>query len=689
MPYTIPTNLLTEIDELEANIASFRRGDLDPVAMKAKRVPFGVYEQRTPETYMTRIRCTGGTITPSQFAEVSRLAKDYGSPFVHLTTRQDIQIHDVPLELVPSLMRDLAAIGLSSRGGGGNTVRNILASEDAGQNPSELFDVGPWVDALTERVIREGDSWNLPRKFKISFAANDDDSSYASFNDLGFFPRRGPSGEPGFKVYAAGGLGGKPRTAILLREFLPAPEVHLVVSGIKKFFDRNGNRKNKRAARLRFLRDKFGDEGLVEKLLEAVEQERSTGWAPLEPIARPVSTPSSSGTTAPLPGFDAWRERHVSPAKRAGIFNVRVPVLLGDIPATKGIELGKALESFGTDVLRLGIRQNLSLAGVVGDRLPELHGILLGAGLAEDPGLVESIVACTGADTCKLGMCLPKGATRELASRLPASGLDLPSLEGLRIHVSGCPNTCAQHMLADLGFYGIARRQGEHSYPAYRVVAGGIVGEGKARLAREITQVSAWKMPQFTTEALEAFQKESAGRAFVEWLDAEGEARLVAIAGNLSEIPLWEESHAPYIDWSATEPFSPAKGGAECSAGLFDLIDVDRRAIAKLRADLELDPDEPSVLYQLLLATSRVLLITRSLEPVGDRATFNGFIEQFLKTELVPSHFSSLLLRAKELGPAGVSGRTSEILELADLVEALYQGMDDSLRFPELAAAKS
>lgn len=324
MPYTIPEALHAEIDELEALIQRFRSGDLDPVTMKAKRVPFGVYEQRTPGTYMTRIRCTGGTITPSQFARVAELAAEYGSPFVHLTTRQDIQIHDVDLGRVPSLSRELAAIGLSSRGGGGNTVRNILASEDAGQNLSELFDVGPWVDALTDRVIREGDSWNLPRKFKISFAANDADSSLAGFNDLGFFPRLGPDGEPGFKVYVAGGLGGKPRTALPFEEFVPAVEVHLVVTAIKKFFDKNGNRKNKRAARLRFLRDKFGDEGLLAELREAVVQERASGWEPLVPkVARSAWLRHLRGRLRPRPG--SRRGRAVafgrglagSPARRA------------------------------------------------------------------------------------------------------------------------------------------------------------------------------------------------------------------------------------------------------------------------------------------------------------------------------------------------------------------------------------
>jgi len=218
-------------------------------------------------------------------------------------------------------------------------------------------------------------------------------------------------------------------------------------------------------------------------------------------------------------------------------------------------------------------------------------------------------------------------------------------------------------------------------------VVGGVIEEGKARLAREIAQVSAWKMPDFVVEALRAFQETREGRSFAQWLDAAGEAKLVALAETFAAVPDWSENQAPYIDWSATEPFSPARGGAECSAGLFDLIEVDRKAIERAREVLDESPEDVRALYATLLSTARMLLIARSLEPVGDRAVFEAFATEFVKTGLVPARFSSLLLRARELGVVGASGRSAEVLELASIVEALYQGMDDSLRFPELPAA--
>ncbi|MEK7392233.1 MAG: nitrite/sulfite reductase, partial [Fibrobacterota bacterium] len=482
MPYTNPDSLLPEIDELEGAIRQFEAGELDFGILKARRVPFGVYEQRTPGTYMTRIRCTAGTVTPTQFAALADLADRYGSPFLHLTTRQDIQIHDVSIGQIPSLLRDLAAIGLSSRGGGGNTVRNILGSPEAGHDKDEVFDIGPWVDALTDRLIREKDSWNLPRKFKISFASSDKDTALAGFNDLGFYPVPGPSGEPGFESWAAGGLGGKPRTALLLRPWIPASQAHVVTLAIKKFFDANGNRRNKRQARLRFLRDRFGDEGLLEKLNQAIDQELASGFEPLVPQSRSPAPAWTGSVGTPGPGYAVWLSRNVEIHPKTETALVRVPVLLGDVDTDTARAFGNGLEPFGTDVIRLGLRQDLVLVGVPVGRLPDLHTLLAPLGLAKTTGGVEDVVACTGADTCKLGMCFPKGATRALVDAAAKAGLADNAFEGLRVHISGCPNSCAQHMLADLGFFGAARRQGQRMYPAYRVVVGGVLGRGKARL---------------------------------------------------------------------------------------------------------------------------------------------------------------------------------------------------------------
>lgn len=683
MPYTIPESLHAEIDDLEAVIRQFQDGQLDPAILKTRRVPFGVYEQRTPDTFMCRIRCTGGAVSPAQLSALADLADRFGSPFLHLTTREDVQIHDVEIGQIPSLLRDLAAIGLSSRGGGGNTVRNILVSPEAGNDPEGTFDPSPWADALVERVIREKDSWNLPRKFKIAFSSSDRDTAMAGFNDLGFFPVLSPLGEPGFEVWAAGGLGGKPRPALLLRPWLPASEIHLATTAIKKFFDANGNRRNKRTARLRFLRDRFGDEGLVDQLNRAIESERADGFAPLEPLLPSPMRQPQAPPRAPEPGYREWLETNVRIHPRTGIALARVPVLLGDLATDVARKLGRALAPFGDRVLRVGMRQDLVVAGIPAERLPELHALLAGLDLAKPSGGVEEVVACTGADTCKLGLCFPKGAVRALKDALARSGLARGAFDGLRVHISGCPNSCAQHMVADLGFFGAARRQGERMYPAYRVVAGGTLGRGKARLARDIGQIPAKRLPEFVSQVVAAWRS-SGVAAFGAWIDSDGEARAKEILGTFAAVPDWSVDATPYFDWGATEPFSPTRGGAECSAGLFDLIDIDKESIQRERTRIAAEGATEDAAKAIVFHSSRMLLVAREIEPTTPRGVYDGFLLGFVSEGLVAERFGGLVAAARDGLP--LVDRIDEALELADTVEALYASMDDSLRFAVLPA---
>ena len=219
MFYRIPDNLASELEELDSYIARFKSGEIDAATLKVRRVPFGCYEQRQDGTYMVRIRTTGGALTPQQLQTIAELSARYGSEAIHITTRQEFQIHDVDLDNVLPIMRALLLAGLASRGGGGNTVRNILVSPDAGVSPDEVFDPSPYAFALTSRLIAESDSWLLPRKYKIAFSNSAADSSYAEFNDLGLITQI-RNGEKGFRVYVAGGLGTKPEVGHLLHDFI-------------------------------------------------------------------------------------------------------------------------------------------------------------------------------------------------------------------------------------------------------------------------------------------------------------------------------------------------------------------------------------------------------------------------------------------------------------------------------------
>ena len=258
MSYEIPASLPGELDELESLIGKYRSGALDAASLKARRVPFGCYEQRKDGTYMVRVRTTGGALTPAQLRSLAVVCDKYGSDMIHITTRQEFQVHEVAIENVIAVMRDLLSAGLASRGGGGNTVRNIMISPDAGVSPEEVFDPSPYAFALTSRLLSEADSWVLPRKFKITFSNSGKDTAYAQFNDLGFVAKI-EDGVKGFKVYVAGGMGSKPEVAHLLHEFIPWSDTYVVAEAAKRLFDKHGNRKNKNAARLRYLWNQLGE----------------------------------------------------------------------------------------------------------------------------------------------------------------------------------------------------------------------------------------------------------------------------------------------------------------------------------------------------------------------------------------------------------------------------------------------
>ena len=590
MSYQIPENLDSELEELDGYIKRHLAGELDAATLKVRRVPFGCYEQRRDGSYMVRVRTTGGAHTPAQLQAMAVIAARYGSPWIHITTRQEFQIHDIALENVVQSMRELYEFGLAARGGGGNTVRNILVSPDAGVGVDEIFDPSPYAFALTTRLIAEPDSWLLPRKFKIAFSNSDADTSYARFNDVGFIAQL-RDGQQGFRVYVAGGLGTKPQVGHLLHGFIPGEDVYAVTTAIKRLFDQHGNRKNRNAARLRFLWNSLGEERfrqLYEEQLQAVRAEGVAALA-LDDLPGAGAIPDFPPDHDGSPEFWQWKQRYVEPQKQPGWCSVLVPVFLGNLDTDDAVRLARFLAPFGDQVLRATFGQNLRLRNIPEAYLANVfHAVREIGELASAPRLLGNSISCTGADTCRLGICRPKGALAAVVEKLTASGLDLNRIPDFRLNLSGCPNTCGQHMLADLGFYGNVARRGQQMFPAYAVVAGARVGDGAARLARPIDRVSARDLPRFVEDVLKLWLEKKSGHAsFADYIDAEGADDLRGIADRYRNIPAPEADRSYYCDWDSDEMFSLAgKSAGECSAGLFDLIEVDLKQARRLREQL-------------------------------------------------------------------------------------------------------
>ncbi len=692
--YAIPPMLIEEIDRLEDLIQRFSKGAVNENELKAHRVPFGVYEQREKGTYMVRVRCPGGLITPEQLNGVADLSLKYGAGQLHITTRQELQIHHVKLEGIVRIIRALFDIGLSSRGGGGNTVRNIMASWDAGIAADEAFDVTPYAVALTERFIAENDSWTLPRKFKISFSGSERDNAFATVNDLGFVARI-KQGKRGFKVFVAGGMGRSPQIASVLHDFIPDRDVYVVARAVKNLFDRYGNRKNRHQARLRFLWRKLGSERFVQLYQEELKTLKAQNLPPLElkefkneeqvlSAVQPIKTQTAE--------FERWKRRYVRAQRQTNLFVVTLPIALGILEARSAQDIAQFARHFGPNTIRFTPQQNITLRNIPERYLGNLYHLAQQVTpLSKEPPLLGNAIACAGASTCQLGICRSRDALTALASELKLAEVDLDLFSELRLNISGCSNACGQHFLADLGFFGKVGRRNHISYPAYNIVAGAQISASGSQFAQKIEEVSARDLPVFVARFLKVYQARRAEfPSFSDFLKKEGQKQAQQICEELRPIPEIEQNKNYYFDWGTNEPFTLAgRGQGECSAGLFDLIEMDLNEIKAIAANLNgASALRNERLYRLVLLTARMLLITRGVEAKSDEQVFEAFTSHFLNSGLVDSRFKIIIEAAKSKNYSELNSLKNEALNLALVVEQLYHSMDDSLRFHNEPSSK-
>jgi sulfite reductase (ferredoxin) len=687
--YILPKTLKTEIETFREQVSDFRNNKTEAVKFKAIRVPMGIYEQRKDDTYMVRVRCTGGIISPAQLKGVAQAARQYGSGDIHITTRQELQIHNVKLENTPDLLESLYTLNLSSRGGGGNTVRNIMASENAGIAPDEVFDVTPYFVALTNTLIAEPDSWSLPRKLKIAFSGNDFDNSNALFNDVGFVATK-KKGKDGFKVYIGGGTGSAPSTGHLLFDFLLPEDVLYVTEAVKKLFSDHGNRRNRHKARLRYVFYKLGKEKVFELFFEYFNALKQEAGYPLNLPTLNFKIEKGSPADSSKPGtpYAQWYRRYVKEQKQTGLFSVEIPFEHGITNADTLENLSDFLNPLGNDVIRLNMRQNIRLRNIPGNKLYALYGYLTQIGTdTEFPRILNNLVACTGADTCRLGICLSKGESSAIRKELNKSRPEvLDALHDVHINLSGCPNSCGQHLAADLGFYGKASRN-DRLYPAYYVTIGGKTGAETAKLGKKAGEINARDLPVFTREILENYTSVRDNyNSFSNYLESEGEQYIQTLLNKYREIPSFEEDKNYYFDWGGQELFSvKGKGKPECSAGMFDMIDFDRDAITSLQEELknagQNKKTEGEILNKIVFHASRMLLVTRGIEPKSHTEVFDGFIKHFIDEGYISQHLKTAVELARRNDVDTIRSVRNEIFTLADEVNALYESMDDSLQF--------
>jgi sulfite reductase (ferredoxin) len=679
--------LAQDIEQHALDVDRFLKGELSASILKSRRVPRGIYEQRQNGTYMVRVRVPGGALSAAQVRALAGVGSRHGSGTLHVTTRQDIQIHDVTIEQTPAIMRELFAAGLTSKGGGGNTVRNVTACPFAGICPAERFDVMPCVVAVTEHLIGLPGSYNLPRKYKIAFSGCGADCALAGVNDLGFIAHV-RDGVPGFSVYAGGGMGAESRVGDRMEEWVPASEVIRIAEAVRRLFDRLGDRRNRRRARLRFAVERIGADAFREMLRETVQAVALEGIPACE-----IGTEFATKPVAPLGDYRTLLSRtddvNMLRQRQPGYVAVPLQLPVGQISWKALDGLAEVAERFSAEkMLRATQDQNLLLRFVSESELDALRGELdrlLGPDAVRHNAL-HSFTTCTGAATCRLGLCLSQNAARACADRLAGAGIEPATLQAVDIRINGCPNACGQHPIGTIGLFGAAQRVGERLVPAYRVLLGARRGEGRTRLGEAAGAVPARALPAFLADLLRDFQADRGPREpFADYFDRKGMSHFQSMLARHTKTPDYADDPAFYRDWGKDEDFTLAgRGAGECGAGVFEVIAEDLSAAAKAMEQAETDTESGEALFRGLLATARALLITRGLDSQDLDIILRAFETHFVDTGLVDAGFRGLLARGRgyrEGWREALSGRREEIRRLLDRVEQLYSTMDAELRF--------
>jgi len=451
-------------------IAAFQEGRIPEPEFRRIRAEWGVYQERD-RRHFVRVRRPAGTMTPPDLRALAAIARGYGSGRVHITTRQDVQIHGLAVEALPAVLTALRSAGLSSRAACGDTVRNITTCPLAGVCPHERFDVTPWARAVHADLAETERATGLPRKLKIAFSGCRRDCAGAAAHDVGFVAEGEPR-RPGFCVFVGGGLGATSRWADRLEEFIDARATGRVVRAVRNVFAEHGNRTERSKARLRFLVESLGFDQF-----RRLYRRELAGTAPppiavpLRPPAGPPRTPLATFPAVPRPEFDRWRNRNVKPQKQPGRYVVEVPLFLGQVEADALAGLADIADELAEAEVRATIRQNLTLRHVREPQLVRLHARLAELGLLDPRAdLCRNLIVCVGAPACRLGRCPIRHLARRFADRLAEEGLDLGEHA---VHLSGCPNACSRHPTAAIGAYGRPKLEGGELRVRYVIRAGG------------------------------------------------------------------------------------------------------------------------------------------------------------------------------------------------------------------------
>jgi len=564
-----------DIIELDKKIREFKGGEVDEEKFRSLRLARGVYGQRQQGVQMIRIKLPYGKVSSNQLLRISDVSDEYSRGRLHITTRQDIQIHYVDLERTPELWAQLERDEVTIREACGNTVRNVTASETAGIDVDEPFDVSPYAQAVFEYFLRNPIGQEMGRKFKVSFSASDADTGLSYMHDLGFIAKE-KDGKRGFKVMLAGGLGSQPRHADELYSFLPTDKIIPLMEGVIRVFDRYGERKSRAKARMKFLLKDIGLDGfkklLEEEQLAVPHQTYSINIADYPEVkVAEVETPEVF--IEDQEAFEQRKSTNLVPQKQAGYVAIGIKVLLGDFYTDKARKLAKLVQDYAAGEIRLSLRQNILIPYVKEELVPFFYQELKKLGFAEAGyNKALDITACPGTDTCNLGIASSTGIADELERVIKAEYPHYIKNPDVVIKISGCMNACGQHNMAHIGFQGMSiRTKDKLVAPALQVLlGGGNFGDGKARFADKVAKIPSKRGPQALRLILDDFEANGNGSSFTDYYEEKGQIYFYDFLKPLTDVDNLTQDD--FIDWGNEEKYKKEIGIGECAGVIVDLV---------------------------------------------------------------------------------------------------------------------
>jgi len=565
-----------DIIDLEKKINLYYEGKIDEQRFRSLRLARGVYGQRQFGVQMIRIKLPYGKVTSEQLHRIAAVSDEYSRGRLHITTRQDIQIHHVSLDRTPELWAELEKDDITLREACGNTVRNITASETAGIDVNEPFDVSPYAHAMFEFFLRNPICQEMGRKFKISFSGTNEDTALSFMHDLGFIAKI-QNGEIGFKVMLGGGLGSQAILADTLFEFISADKIIPTTEAVLRVFDRHGERAKRARARLKFLVKEIGFDAFV-KLVEDEQKalSNSTYKIDVSKFENEINFPAFETPEAVIKDenqFNLWKTSNVIPQKQQGFVAIGIKVHLGDFYTDKARLLADLVKKYTGNDIRLTLRQNILIRHVKEELLPFFFVELNKLGFAEiGYNSTLDITSCPGTDTCNLGIASSTGITAELERVLKTEFSQYANNKDITIKISGCMNSCGQHSMAHIGFQGMTVKSGKLVAPALQVLlGGGVLGNGEGRVSNKVIKIPSKRGPQALRLILNDYEANAeSGELFLNYYDKQGEKYFYDFLKPLADITNLVPSD--FIDWGTEEQYEMAVGVGECAGVVIDLV---------------------------------------------------------------------------------------------------------------------